>query len=175
MHTEEIEKESRWWVIPSERSKNKKAHRVYLTDSALDLIGPLTVTEKKTGKILPKGYIFACPVSKKIQSISEKSLSKAIRRNLAWPVLHKGKPIFGADGTQVTVNRLGVEHFTPHDGRRTAATFMSRLGFTDEVIDAVLNHTKQGIIKTYNQNKYDAEKQQALKAWEEKLKGIIAN
>lgn len=173
LHTDEIDKDGRWWTIPAERSKNKKAHRVYLTDSALELIGTLIVTDKKTGKDLPKGFIFACPDDKKIQPISEKSLSKAIRRNIAWPVLHKGKPIFGADGKPVTENRLGVDYFTPHDGRRTAATFMSQLGFMDEVIDAVLNHTKQGIIKTYNQNKYDTEKQQALEAWDRKLKSII--
>jgi integrase len=173
MHTDEIDKDGRWWTIPIERSKNKKAHRVYLTDSALELIGDLTVKEKKTGKDVPKGFIFACPISKKIQSISEKSLSKAIRRNLEWPVLLKGKPVFAADGTPITENRLGVEHFTPHDGRRTAATFMSQLGCVDEIIDAVLNHTKQGIIKTYNLNKYDKEKQQALEAWACKLIIIV--
>ena len=174
MSTDEIDKDGRWWTIPAERSKNKKAHRVYLTDSALELIGALTVADKKTGKDIPKGFIFACPDDKKIQPISEKSLSKAIRRNIAWPVLHKGKPIFGADGKPVTENRLGVEHFTPHDGRRTAATFMSKLGFKDEIIDAILNHTKQGIIKTYNQNKYDAEKQQALESWGRRLNSIIS-
>ena len=50
---------------------------------------------------------------------------------------------------------------------------MSQLGFMDEVIDAVLNHTKQGVIATYNLNRYDKEKQQALEAWERKLKSII--
>lgn len=174
MHTDEIDKDGRWWTIPSERSKNKKAHRVYLTRFALEFIGSLTVFDKKAGKDVPKGYIFACPINKKIQPISEKSLSKAIRRNLAWPVLHKGKPIFDADGKPVTENRLGVEHFVPHDGRRTAATFISQIGFKDEIIDAVLNHSKQGIIKAYNLNKYDVEKQQALEAWEQKLISIIA-
>lgn len=175
MHTDEIDNDGRWWTIPAERSKNNKAHRVYLTDSALELIGDLTVTDKITGKDLPKGFIFACPDDKKIQSISEKSLSKAIRRNLAWPVLHKGKPVFGADGNAVTENRLGIDHFTPHDGRRTAATFISKIGFIDEVIDAILNHTKKGIIKTYNQNKYDVEKQAALEAWDRKLINIITS
>lgn len=174
MHTDEIDKDGRWWTIPVERSKNKKAHRVYLTDTALELIGSLTVNDKKTGEVKPRGFIFDCPIGKKIQPISEKSLSKAIRRNLAWPVLHNGKPVFGADGKPVTENRLGVEHFTPHDGRRSAATIMSKLGFMDEVIDALLNHSKQGVIKTYNQNKYDKEKQAALVQWELKLKSIIA-
>jgi hypothetical protein len=45
----------------------------------------------------------------------------------------------------------------------------------DEIIDAVLNHTKQGIIRTYNLNRYDKEKQQALEAWEHKLNSIITS
>jgi len=43
----------------------------------------------------------------------------------------------------------------------------------DEVIDAVLNHTKQGIIRTYNLNRYDKEKQMALESWERKLNSIV--
>lgn len=174
MHTDEIDNDGRWWTIPAERAKNKKAHRVYLTDAALDLIGSLTVADKKTGTVTPKGFIFDCPIGKKRQPISEKSLSKAIRRNLAWPVLHNGKQVFNADGKAVTENRLGVEHFTPHDGRRSAATIISKLFVMDEVIDALLNHSKQGVIKTYNQNKYDNEKQAALEAWERKLNSIVS-
>ena len=48
-----------------------------------------------------------------------------------------------------------------------------RLGEMDEVIDAVLNHKKQGIIKVYNQNRYDREKQAALESWGRKLHAII--
>ncbi len=32
----------------------------------------------------------------------------------------------------------------------------------DEVIDAVLNHAKQGVMKVYNQYRDDAEKQKAI-------------
>lgn len=38
-----------------------------------------------------------------------------------------------------------------------------------KLLDAVLNHTKQGIIRTYNLNRYDKEKQSALENWERKL------
>ena len=41
------------------------------------------------------------------------------------------------------------------------------------IIDAVLNHTKQGIIRTYNLNRYDIEKQVTLEAWGRKLNNII--
>lgn len=54
------------------------------------------------------------------------------------------------------------------------ATFMAQMGCMDEVIDAVLNHSKQGVIKVYNLYRYDKEKQEALEAWERKLRGIIS-
>jgi integrase len=161
MHSEEIE--GSWWTIPSERSKNKKAHRVYLTDTALDLIGDID----------GRGYIFPCTSFKKIQPMGRLSISQVVGRNLAVPILVNGKPVFNKDGVPVTENKLGIEYFTPHDLRRTAATFMSQIGFMDEVIDAVLNHSKQGVIRTYNLNRYDKEKQQALEAWERKLNSII--
>ena len=63
----------------------------------------------------------------------------------------------------------GLEKWTPHDLRRTAATGLSRLGCPDEVIDAILNHAKKGIIGVYNQNRYDAEKQKWLTVWSEHL------
>ena len=84
-------------------------------------------------------------------------MSRALKRNESQ------------DGTTT----MGVTTFTPHDLRRTAATMMSELRFMDEIIDSVLNHTKQGVIATYNRNKYDAEKQQALEAWSKKLKEIV--
>jgi len=44
----------------------------------------------------------------------------------------------------------------------------------DEVIDAILNHAKQGGIKVYNQYRYDKEKQAALEIWEGRLRDILA-
>lgn len=68
---------------------------------------------------------------------------------------------------------MEMAHFTPHDLRRTCSTFLAQLGISDEVNDAVLNHKKAGVIKIYNQYKYDKEKQMAMEAWERKLKSII--
>jgi integrase len=162
IHSDEID--GHWWTIPAARSKNGKEHRVYLTQTALSLLGDTT----------GKGFIFRCPHEAREQSIDSHALPVAVRRNLVWPLTDgKGKPLYQKDGKPATENKLGVDKFTPHDLRRTAATFMSGLGFHDEMIDAVLNHTKQGIIRTYNLNKYDSEKQQALKAWERKLLSII--
>jgi len=172
MHTNEID--GRWWTIPAERAKNGKEHRVYLTDAALELIGDLQVYDVETQGMKPKGYIFPSPHKNKMQAIDSHALSVAVRRNLAWPLTDAdGNPLYKKDGKPATENRLKVDQFTPHDLRRTAATFMGGMGFMDEVIDAVLNHVKQGIIRTYNRHGYDKEKQQALEAWERKLNSII--
>ncbi len=176
MHTREIN--DHWWTIPAERSKNSKEQRVYLTDTVLELIAE-SIEQIKVSRKVPAdqkydGYIFPCPHLKKVQAIDSHALPVSVRRNLAWPLTDaKGKPLYQKDGKPATENRLGLEKFTPHDLRRTAATFMASMGFMDEIIDAVLNHVKQGIIRTYNRHGYDKEKQQALEAWERKLNSII--
>jgi integrase len=176
LHTGEIDGD--WWTIPSERAKNGKAHRVFLSHSAKGIIAQ-SIERVKDIREIPlektyEGHIFPCPHRDKVQSIDAHALSMVIRRNFAWPLLDKkGKPLYGKDGKPATENRLGVDYFTPHDLRRTAATFMAQMGFMDEVIDAVLNHAKQGVIKVYNLYRYDKEKQQALETWERKLLGIV--
>ena len=177
MHTTEID--GAWWTIPAERSKNGLAHRVFLTESAQEQIADQIAATREARGITDgteyAGFVFPTPHLAKIQSLDSHALAVAIRRNLKWPLTNaKGKPLFNADGTPATENKIGVDQFTPHDLRRTAATFMSQLGELDEVIDAVLNHKKQGIIKVYNQNRYDREKQQALEAWGRKLQSIIS-
>lgn len=172
MHSSEID--GKWWTIPAERAKNSRTHRVYLTDMALELIGDLKVTDEETGKEVERGYIFPCPHGKKIQPIDGNAVAGAVRRNQESPLFDKkGKQLFTSEGKPATENLLMIDKFTPHDLRRTAATGMGALRFTDEVIDAVLNHVKKGVIATYNRHGYDQEKQQALEAWERKLLSIL--
>jgi integrase len=169
MHKGEIDETGRWWTIPGEaiytaQAKNHMTHRVYLTDTALELIGDTT----------DKGYIFPCPHDAKEQPIDTRALAHAVRRNLKWPVLHKGKPIFDSAGKPVTENRLGVEPFTPHDLRRTATTLMAKCKIIKEHRERVLNHKLEKLDGTYNIYDYDDEKQAALETLERKLKSIIS-
>jgi integrase len=178
MHTREID--GNWWTIPTERSKNGKSHRVYLSALAREIITHAVVQTKSAREIPAEqeycGFVFPCPHKMKEQSVDRHAVSRAIARNIAWPMTDdKGNLLFQKDGKPATVNRLAVEHFTPHDLRRTAATFMAQSGEMDEVIDAVLNHAKQGVIKVYNQYRYDKEKQMALEAWERKLNRILTS
>lgn len=160
-----------WWTIPTERTKNGITHRVYLTKSALDVLtkqeGEFYFPSPKNGQPDENGVPQYC-------HIDENAVAYAIRRNLKD--YKPRRPIKGETVRMVKVaeeKKMAMEHFTPHDLRRTCATFLAQLGFSDEVIDAVLNHKKMGVIKIYNRHKYDLEKQKALEAWERKLNSII--
>lgn len=159
MHTSEID--GNWWTIPAERSKNGKAHRVYLSSLAAEIIGEAIARVKKAREIPEDqeydGYVFPCPHRSKDKPIERHALSKALKRNES------------KDG----LTTLGIGSFTPHDLRRTAATFMAESGELDEVIDAVLNHSKKGVIKVYNLYRYDKEKRMALETLERKILSIL--
>ena len=68
----------------------------------------------------------------------------------------------------------GLEHFTPHDLRRTAATWLGRSGVRPDTIDQLLNHAAGRISRTYNRAGYDAEKRQAVILLGDLVEGVLA-
>ncbi len=67
MRWEEIE--GRWWTIPGARSKNKRPHRVYLTDSVVSLLG-------NPGE----GPVFPSPVVEPDKPVSYYHVSRAANK-----------------------------------------------------------------------------------------------
>lgn len=163
MHSQEIN--DTWWTITAERSKNGKAHIVYLTPLALELIGTKEGFKFESPRgIKPKD---GNPDTPRIpKPIDENALAKAVRNNCPNNT--------DSTSNEEVPNKLGIDFFRPHDLRRTCATHLAASGFTDEVIDALLNHVKKGVIRTYNLHRYDREKQLALETWERKLKAIVS-
>lgn len=171
MHASEID--GNWWTIPKERTKNKKAHRVYLTDTALSLIGNLE----------GRGYVF--PSGRGGDGcITVGALSYAIRRNIKGQSVvtdkvkrRKGETYKrGAYNTKQSVegaNRIGIEMFAPHDLRRTAHTFMTGEKVQYEVREKVVNHTLGKLDEVYNRHDYDDAKQEAMEAIENKIQRIL--
>ena len=168
VHSREID--GRWWTIPPERSKNKNAHRVYLTDMALDLIGAIP----------NDGYIFPSPKNT-TQPIAENAMALSLRRNIL--AADPGYPVKGEAGRNKKqaakkaenpppANRIGVEHFRPHDLRRTVVTGMARLRIPRESRERVVNHSVGRLEKTYNLYDFDDEKRVALTRWAEYLQEI---
>jgi len=85
--------------------------------------------------------------------------------------------------TNTTANRavarsketLKVNHFTPHDLRRTAASKMASEGVSRLVISKILNHKDGGVTAVYDRHSYDLEKKRALDHWSERLLSIITH
>jgi len=167
-----------WWTIPvprrkvKEKSKNPpQPHRVFLSKMALELLG-----NPSSG-----GYYFPSPVTKTDENgnpiyshIDENAVAYAIRRNLKD--YKPRRPIKGDTVKMVKVaecKKMDIEHYTPHDLRRTCSTRLAELGFKDEINDAILGHVKSGIVGIYNRYKYDREKRAAMESWERKLNCIL--
>jgi integrase len=148
MSRDEFNFETKIWTIPSWRSKNGHAHRVPLTDMAFEIIEQ-ALARASTEFLFP-GY-------GKDDALKSSSVGKAVRR---------------------CSGELGVEHWTCHDLRRTAATCMADLGVAPHVIGHVLNHrtvTKASVTdQVYNRYSYDREKRAALELWSTQLALIIS-
>lgn len=71
---------------------------------------------------------------------------------------------------------IGMERATPHDLRRTAATFLAseRIGAAPHIVSEVLGHAAQGPASTaiYARYRYDVEKRAALSTWANLLLSI---
>jgi integrase len=66
------------------------------------------------------------------------------------------------------------ERWTLHDLRRTCRTGLGQLGVAPHICEAVLNHLPAKLIRTYDKNKYEVEKKQALDRWAAHVEAIVA-
>lgn len=97
------------------------------------------------------GYVFTSPKGGK--PIESNAVAAAVRKNL---------------------EKFGIPAWTPHDLRRTAATMLAGLGFSNETIDRLLNHVTRGVIAVYNLHRYDDEKRKALEVWSDRVIAIVS-
>ena len=132
-----------WWTIAPSVAKNKLAHRVYLAEPALDLLAAL---QPVTGD---SEWVFA---SSRLPGQHLGSVNKAKERYRA-----------------VT----GIADWRPHDLRRTAATYMGRMGISRATIARVLNHAERGVTAVYDRSTGEHEIGHALQAWAQRLEEIV--
>ncbi len=140
----EFNLEEGWWTIPAERTKNGVRHRVPITDTAAKII------ERARELSASDEWLFSIAADKPILVTS---LTHGISRSL---------------------EHFGVEKFTSHDLRRTAATHMTRLKVPRLVVQKILNHKEQGVTARYDQHTYDDEKTEALTKWSD-FQNLVIN
>lgn len=144
---QDINFELNLWTIPTENSKNSRAHNVYLSDFTRSVFKKLYAITGHNEWCIPSrtgiGHIGSKVLSKQIRDRTrEKALSN--RTSATGSLLLSG----GA--------------WTPHDLRRTGATLMGELGVMSEVIEKCLNHVEQNkLIRTYQRHELKEEQKEA--------------
>ena len=151
----EIDPDKQAWVIPGDRSKNELDHLVPLSDQVFALIASLP-------KVTEGDYVFSTTGGER--PISGFSKAKKRTGKLVREALSEAE---GPDD---------LDHWTLHDLRRTCRTGLSGLkpAIPLEVKEAVLNHAKEGLVRTYDLHDFADEKRDALQRWADHVRDIVA-
>ena len=84
------------------------------------------------------------------------------------------RPMSASRAMQRAIKNMAIDHVSPHDLRRTAATGMAKLGVSRFIIERVLNHADRSVTAKYDLHEYAEEKQDSLTIWAEYLYSIGA-
>lgn len=139
---EAIDWQQRTLLITPDISKNKRAHIIPLTDSALVVLQKQQVNNESE-------FIFPHRLNTG-EHIRLDSLSQGIARY-----------------REATTD---IRPFTPRDLRRTCKTLMGEIGISKSLRDRLQNHALNDVSsKHYDRYEYLPEKRIALESWEQKL------
>lgn len=142
----EFDLERALWTIPSARTKNGKAHELPLSPLACEII------KEAMNAAGESPWLFPGEIS-----------GKPVRRDTL-----KGEPI-------ALRAALGMEPWRSHDLRRTVATWLGENGVSGEVIERILNHSKQGVTdRHYNHSALREPMRRALERWADALHAIVS-
>jgi integrase len=131
------------WTIPAARTKNSVEHRIALGPWGWSLM-------QADGE-----WIFPAP---KLDGPRSRNCWYVARNRVRARMEQiAGRP---------------VERFTPHDFRRTCRSNTKRLKVDFETAEAMLNHVKKGLERTYDTYELEDEKQAWFLTWEAEIAGI---
>ena len=131
------------WTIPAGRTKNSIEHRIAL--------GPWGWS------LMQSASQWVFPAPKREGPRSRNCWYVARNRVRARMATIAGRPI---------------ERFTPHDFRRTCRSNTKRLKVDFETAEAMLNHVKRGMERTYDTYELEEEKQAWFLLWEREIVGL---
>ena len=136
-----------WFELASDDVKNSEPQRIFLNDVAEKII------KSRIDDMDLTHYIF--PADSKSGFMRKDVLVNKVRK------------------IQPAMQEQGVDHFTAHDLRRSAATGLARLGY-GSVVDDILNHKQKGITRrVYDLYCRSPEIKRALTAWGEAVQRAI--
>ncbi|MES2033700.1 MAG: tyrosine-type recombinase/integrase [Pseudomonadota bacterium] len=131
------------WTIPAARMKKDKAHNVYLSTQALDILIALKTCAGNSRYLLPSRYDADAP------------MSRATFNRVTTAIAERAK-----------AQALALAPFTVHDLRRTGSTLLNELGFNRDWIEKCLahedSHSSRGV---YNKAEYEQQRRHMLQEW----------
>jgi integrase len=150
------------WKIPPTRMKGKIPHVVPLTPDILTIIK--SIPKPKNATFVLSTTSGRSPVS----GFSKIKARLAARMERSLRALARQRCESGS---------ASIPRWTNHDIRRTFRTELSAMGnaIPHEVREALLAHTKKGIVGTYDQYQYLDEKRAVLPLWSDRLRQILSS
>lgn len=133
------------WILPEERSKNKKPIRRPLSSGAIKLIETLDLIWGKDREFLIEGDKLGRPLT-----------ANAVNRFVQRMNKH-----------------LKYPHFVPHDFRRTISTRLSEEKVELHVTEKMLGHSLGGILEVYNKHDFLEEQRHAYELYWSKIESFL--
>lgn len=162
---EHVDFENRKWFLPV--TKNQRTHTIHLSDIALDCFKELQTLREVDSSLEPIPWIF--PNHDGDGHISTKTIGK----QLADRQKPNHSPFQGRSKLTSSLILSGGK-WGPHDLRRTSATLMAQLGFSNDVIDECLNHMmERRISRVYIQDRRELQQAQAFNALGQRLEELM--
>lgn len=146
----EVDLDEAIWVLPAERSKNKRDHLVPLVPAAVELL-------RRRKETADSEYVFPNSAG---THLVDKNLSRPLKQVCL----------------RMTAYGVDITPFTPHALRRTVETGMAASRVPKEYRDRVLNHVDNSVGGVhYNVYDYADEKREALEKWVRRLEGLLTD
>src|SRR3569623_1536706 len=140
---DEVDFEKALWSIPKERMKASKAHNIYLSQQALDIMVALLTCAGGSRYLIPSRYD------------ADKCMSNATLNRVTQLIVERAK-----------TNSLPLELFTVTALRRTGSTILNELGFNSDWIEKCLAHedgrSSRGV---YYKAEYAEQRRHMLQEW----------
>lgn len=128
------------WRIPAERSKMRRHHDVPLSRQALEVL-------EEVWPLSDFGELVFPSIRSNIRPLSENAMNSALRRM-----------------------GFSQDEMTAHGFRSTVSTILNERGIRPDVIEAVLGHQNENVVRrAYNRASYWAERVELMQQWADML------
>ena len=148
---DEVDFEAATWTIPTVRMKARRAHVIFLSQQAMDIMIALKTCAGGSKFLLPSRYE------------GDKGMSNATLNRVIDVTVERAKK-----------KDILLDDFTVHDLRRTGSTLLHEAGFNSDWIEKSLAHEQKGVRAVYNKAQYAEQRKDMLQQWANMVDGWIS-